>query len=64
MKQILSDFLNLIFPRPEGVQWKWVEIVLVLGILVFLIFITVLSFLDLYFEFQINHFPDRVLPKT
>lgn len=32
MKKILSDFLNLIFPKPEGETWKWVEIIMILGI--------------------------------
>jgi hypothetical protein len=43
MKQILSDFVNLIYPRPEGEEWKWGEIILVLGMIGFLIFVTVLA---------------------
>jgi len=42
MKQILSDFLNLFYPRPEGEAWEWVEILFVLGMIVLLTFITVL----------------------
>jgi len=37
MKQILSDFVNLIYPRPEGEAWKWGEIILVWGMIGLLI---------------------------
>ena len=36
MKKILSDFVNLIYPRPEGKLYTWGEIILVLGMLAFL----------------------------
>jgi hypothetical protein len=36
MKNILSDFINLIYPRPEGETYTWGEILLVLGMLVLL----------------------------
>lgn len=41
MKQILSDFVNLFYPKPEGETWKWGEIILVLGMIAFLIFISI-----------------------
>jgi hypothetical protein len=39
MKRILSAFVNLLYPRPEGEEWKWGEIILVLGMIGFLVFI-------------------------
>ena len=41
VKQILSDFVNLIYPRPEGEEWKWGEIIFVLAMIGFLIVVFV-----------------------
>ena len=35
VKELLSDFVNLIYPKPEGEAWKWGEIIFVLGIIGF-----------------------------
>lgn len=43
MKSILSAFCNLIFPKPEGQQWKWAEIALVMGVLVFIVVVLSLT---------------------
>jgi hypothetical protein len=42
MKQLLSDFVNLIYPKPEGETWTWGEIIFVLGILGFVMFMVVM----------------------
>jgi hypothetical protein len=41
MKKILSDFVNLIYPKPEGESWTWGEIVIILGVLGFVTFMVV-----------------------
>jgi len=33
MKQLLSDFINLIYPQPEGETRKWGEIILALRVI-------------------------------
>jgi hypothetical protein len=42
MKQLLSNFVNLIYPKPEGETWTWLEIIFVLGILGFVMFMVVM----------------------
>ena len=42
MKKILSYFVNLIYPRPEGETYTWGEIILVLGMLVFLSLVAIM----------------------
>ncbi len=42
MKKILSDFINLIYPKPEGETYTWGEIILVLGMLVFLSLVAIM----------------------
>ncbi len=43
MKQILSDFVNLIYPKPKGEIWKWGEIVFVLGLIGLIILIYIVN---------------------
>ena len=40
MKQILIDFVNLFYPKKRE-EWRWPEIIYVLGMIAFLIFITI-----------------------
>ena len=42
MKKLLSDFVNLIYPKPEGETYTWGEIILVLGMLVFLSLVAIM----------------------
>lgn len=43
MKRILSAFVNLLYPRPEGEDWKWGEIIFVLVMIGFLVFISLIT---------------------
>jgi hypothetical protein len=42
MKKLLSDFVNLFYPKQEGETWTWGEIFFVLGILGFVMFMVVM----------------------
>ncbi len=43
VKELLSDFVYLIYPKPEGEEWKWGEIIAVIGMIVLLIIVIVMT---------------------
>ena len=43
MKQLLSDFCNMLYPKPDNAAWKWDEISWVLVICAVVVSLLVVS---------------------